>query len=68
MQHGNWNSLRKMAVFCVLIVMSCDVDDQLDDDDEADEFKPLFDYSETMAPAPTFLSGESMLFHSVLIW
>ena len=34
----------------------CDVHEQLDDDDE-DEFKPLFDYSDTVPPAPHFLSS-----------
>jgi len=34
------------------------VDTQVDDDDEEDEFEPLFSYSQTVGPAPTFLSGE----------
>jgi len=37
--------------------MPCIVDTQVDDDDE-DEFEPLFSYSQTVGPAPTFLSGE----------
>lgn len=67
-QYGNWNFLRKMVVFCVFIVMLCDVDDQLDDDDEVDEFKFFFDYSEIMVLVLIFLSGEFMLFYFVFIW
>jgi hypothetical protein len=42
--------------FLVSQCVSCDVDEQLDDGDE-DEFKPLFDYSDTVPVAPELLSS-----------
>lgn len=49
------SALGMMVVFGFRFVL-CDVDEQLDEDDE-DEFKPLFDYSDTVPPAPQFLSS-----------
>ncbi|KAG0625752.1 hypothetical protein M758_2G078500 [Ceratodon purpureus] len=54
-----------MAVFWYSLC-ACDVDEQLDDDDE-DEFKPLFDYSDTVPRSPELLSSDDSDEDTVII-
>ena len=57
--HGScfaWFEFLLWGFFLDSECVSCDVDEQLDEGDE-DEFKPLFDYSDTVPVAPEFLSS-----------